>query len=109
MPNLIDVMYWVFFQQPGAPSIMPRFGGWGDFAEHSVSLLELIEGLGQAGSVGQDIEVVVQRVFSVPLPNCSAASVLRPRGPSRSSSTLPPLSPTEKDKTRYCWYFWTSV
>ncbi|KAF7666283.1 hypothetical protein LDENG_00113690 [Lucifuga dentata] len=61
------------------------------------SLLEAIEGLGQAGSVGRDVEVVVQRVYSIPVPD-SSASILKPRVPSRSSSA----PPVEKDKSRVC-------
>ncbi|XP_071782623.2 DNA repair-scaffolding protein [Centroberyx gerrardi] len=62
------------------------------------SLLEAIEGLGQAGSVGQDVEAVVQRVYSIPVSDCSAGSKLKPRFPSRSSSAPLP----EKGKTRLC-------
>ncbi|XP_075953367.1 DNA repair-scaffolding protein [Anarhichas minor] len=72
----------------------------GVLARHCVSLLEAIEGLGQAGSVGQDVEVVVQRVYSIPVPHCSPVSILKPRLPSRSSSAPPP--PPEKGKTRLC-------
>lgn len=79
------------------------FGGSGVLTRHCLSLLEVIEGLGQAGSVGQDVEVVVQRVYSVPLPDCSPLSILKPRVPSRSSSAPPPA---EKGKTRYCWTSW---
>ncbi|XP_038573777.1 DNA repair-scaffolding protein isoform X2 [Micropterus salmoides] len=75
------------------------FGGSGVLTRHCLSLLEVIEGLGQAGSVGQDVEVVVQRVYSVPLPDCSPLSILKPRVPSRSSSAPPPA---EKGKTRLC-------
>ncbi|XP_031721092.1 DNA repair-scaffolding protein isoform X4 [Anarrhichthys ocellatus] len=73
----------------------------GVLARHCVSLLEAIEGLGQAGSVGQDVEVVVQRVYSIPVPHCSPVSILKPRLPSRSSSAPPP-PPPEKGKTRLC-------
>ncbi|XP_034559121.1 DNA repair-scaffolding protein [Notolabrus celidotus] len=65
---------------------------------HCPSLLEAIEGLGQAGSVGQDVEVVVQRVYSIPVPD-SSSSILKPKGPFRSSSAAPPA---EKGKTRLC-------
>ncbi|KAM9349907.1 DNA repair-scaffolding protein [Symphorus nematophorus] len=77
-----------------------RFGGSGVLTRHCVSLLEAIEGLGQAGSVGQDVEVVVQRVYSIPVPDCSPMSILKPRVPSRSSSAPPPTA--EKSKTRLC-------
>ncbi|XP_068604750.1 DNA repair-scaffolding protein [Brachionichthys hirsutus] len=63
-----------------------------------VSLLEAIEALGQAGSVGQDVEVVVQRVYSIPLPDCSPMSIRKPRGHSRTTSA----PPAEKSKTRLC-------
>ncbi|XP_068593595.1 DNA repair-scaffolding protein isoform X2 [Cebidichthys violaceus] len=80
--------------------------GSGVLARHCVSLLEAIEGLGQAGSVGQDVEVVVQRVYSIPVPDCSPVSILKPRLPSRSSSAPPPppppSPPPEKGKTRLC-------
>ncbi|XP_030016076.1 DNA repair-scaffolding protein isoform X2 [Sphaeramia orbicularis] len=66
---------------------------------HCQSLLEAIEGLGQAGSVGQAVEVVVQRVYSIPVPDCSPRSILKHRIPSRPS-TAPPAE--EKDKTRLC-------
>ncbi|XP_040911351.1 DNA repair-scaffolding protein isoform X2 [Toxotes jaculatrix] len=82
---------------PDAPC---SFGGSGILtSSHCLSLLEAIEGLGQAGFVGQDVEVVVQRVYSIPLPDCSAVSILKPRVPSRSSSAPPPA---EKGKTRLC-------
>ncbi|XP_058487493.1 DNA repair-scaffolding protein [Solea solea] len=81
------------------PSTLSRFGGWRDLTGRCLSLLEAIEGLGQAGSVGQDIEVVVQRVFSNPVPDCSAVSIVKPRVPSRSS-TAPP--PAERGQTRLC-------
>lgn len=61
------------------------------------SLLEAIESLGQAGSVGQDVEVVVQRVYSIPVSDSPAGSMLKPRVPSKSSSARP----VEKGKTRY--------
>ncbi|XP_041804712.1 DNA repair-scaffolding protein isoform X2 [Chelmon rostratus] len=76
------------------------FGGSGVLTRHCLSLLEAIEGLGQAGSVGQDVEVVVQRVYSIPVPDCS---ILKPRVLSRSSSAPPsPPPPAEKGKTRLC-------
>ncbi|XP_056276355.1 DNA repair-scaffolding protein isoform X2 [Pseudoliparis swirei] len=79
----------------GAPC---RFGGAAASARRCLSLLEAIEGLGRAGSVGQDVEVVVQRVYSVPAADCSPASALKPRLPAGSSSD--PLA--EKGKTRLC-------
>ncbi|XP_044076432.1 DNA repair-scaffolding protein isoform X3 [Siniperca chuatsi] len=75
------------------------FGGSGVLTRHCLSLLEAIEGLGQAGSVGQDVEVVVQRVYSIPVPDYSPVSILKPRVPFRSSSAPPPA---EKGKTRLC-------
>ncbi|XP_070700608.1 DNA repair-scaffolding protein [Pempheris klunzingeri] len=75
------------------------FGGSGALTRHCLSLLEAIEGLGQAGSVGQDVEVVVQRVYSIPVPDCSPVSIIKSRVPSRSSSAPPPA---EKSKTRLC-------
>ncbi|XP_076601867.1 DNA repair-scaffolding protein isoform X1 [Chaetodon auriga] len=78
------------------------FGGSGVLTRHCLSLLEAIEGLGQAGSVGQDVEVVVQRVYSIPVPDCSPISILKPRVPSRSSSGPPPPPAAEKGKTRLC-------
>lgn len=85
--------------QIAACDVLCSFGGSGVLTRHCLSLLEVIEGLGQAGSVGQDVEVVVQRVYSIALRDCSPMSILKPRVPSRSSSPLPPA---EKGKTRYC-------
>ncbi|XP_054621132.1 DNA repair-scaffolding protein [Dunckerocampus dactyliophorus] len=65
------------------PGILPRC---------CLSLLESIEGMGQAGSVSQDVMVVVQRVYSIPVPDFS-------RLPSRSFSA-PPAE--EKGKSRLC-------
>ncbi|XP_054482904.1 DNA repair-scaffolding protein [Anoplopoma fimbria] len=76
------------------------FRGSGVLARHCLSLLEAIEGLGQAGSVGQDVEVVVQRVYSTPVPDCSPVSILKSKLPIRSSSAPPP--PAEKGRTRLC-------
>ncbi|XP_061694953.1 DNA repair-scaffolding protein isoform X2 [Syngnathoides biaculeatus] len=59
------------------------------------SLLEVIEGLSQAGSVGQDMVVVVQRVYTIPAP---ATSIANGRLPPMSSDTRPP----EQDKRRLC-------
>ncbi|XP_034412045.1 DNA repair-scaffolding protein isoform X2 [Cyclopterus lumpus] len=85
-------------EQVAASGSLCRFGGPGVSASRCLSLLEAIEGLGQAGSVGQDVEVVVQRVYSIPVPDCSPVSTLKPRPPSRSSSD----PPAEKGKTRLC-------
>ncbi|XP_061776473.1 DNA repair-scaffolding protein isoform X3 [Nerophis ophidion] len=62
----------------GLPGVLPRC---------CHSLLEAIEGMGQAGSLGHDVMVVVQRVYSIPVPDCSPAS--QPRLPSRSSLAPP--------------------
>ncbi|XP_040000343.1 DNA repair-scaffolding protein isoform X2 [Xiphias gladius] len=86
-------------KQVAVPDALCSFGGSGVLTRHCLSLLEAIEGLGQAGSVGQDVEVVVQRVFSIPLPDCFAVSILKSRVLSRSSSAPPPA---EKGKTRLC-------
>lgn len=64
---------------------------------HCQSLLEAIEALGQAGFVGQTVEVVVQRVYSVPVPDSCPGSILKHRVPFKSS-TAPPAP--EKDRTR---------
>lgn len=66
---------------------------------HCQSLLEAIEALGQAGFVGQTVEVVVQRVYSVPVPDSCPGSILKHRVPFKSS-TAPPAP--EKDRTRLC-------
>nr|XP_057923354.1 DNA repair-scaffolding protein [Doryrhamphus excisus] len=66
----------------GHPGILPRYH----------SLLESIEGMGQAGSVSQDVMVMVQRVYSIPVPVFSRLS-------SRSSSA-PPVE--QKGKSRIC-------
>ncbi|XP_057713729.1 DNA repair-scaffolding protein isoform X2 [Corythoichthys intestinalis] len=65
-------------------------------AKQCHSLLEAIEGLGQAGSMDQDVRVVVQRVYSIPAPTASIASI---RLPFRSSSIFPPA---EQGKRRLC-------
>ncbi|XP_032386311.1 DNA repair-scaffolding protein isoform X1 [Etheostoma spectabile] len=75
-----------------ASNALCRFGGPGVLTRHCLSLLEAIEGLGQAGCVGQDVEVVVQRVYSIPV------SILKPRLPTRFSSG----PSAEKGKTRLC-------
>ena len=81
-----------------ALNAMCSYGGSGGLTRHCLSLLEAIESLGQAGSVEQDVEVVVQRVYSIPVPDCSPMTILKPRVPSRSSTTPPSA---EKGKTRY--------
>ncbi|XP_035026018.1 DNA repair-scaffolding protein isoform X1 [Hippoglossus stenolepis] len=81
------------------PDPLCSFEGSGEFPGQCLSLLEAVERLGQAGSVGQDVGVVVQRVFSIPLPDCSSVSSLKPRVPSRPSSAPPPA---EQGKTRLC-------
>ncbi|KAM8851347.1 LOW QUALITY PROTEIN: DNA repair-scaffolding protein [Spinachia spinachia] len=68
-------------------------GGGSSGARRSLSLLEAMEGLGQAGCVGQDVEVVVQRVYSVPVPDCSPGPTLKARLPS---------TPAETGRTRLC-------
>ncbi|XP_062284908.1 DNA repair-scaffolding protein [Scomber scombrus] len=88
-------------KQVAAPDALCRSGSSGFLTRHCLSLLEAIEGLGQAGSVGQDVVVVVQRVYSIPVPDCSPVSILKLRVPSRSS-TAPPPPPAEKGKTRLC-------
>lgn len=92
-------MYCVFLQVTPSDSLC-SFGGSGVLRERCDSLLEAIEALGQAGCVEQDVEVTVQRVYAVPMGDCSPASILKPRVPLRSSAALPPA---EKGKTRYCW------
>uniref|UniRef100_H3CSW3 Scaffold protein involved in DNA repair n=1 Tax=Tetraodon nigroviridis TaxID=99883 RepID=H3CSW3_TETNG len=72
--------------------------GPGTLARLSLSLLEVVEGLGQAGSVGQDVEVVVQRVYGAAVADASALSFLKPR----VQSGTPCPHPTEKGKTRLC-------
>ncbi|XP_029971411.1 DNA repair-scaffolding protein isoform X2 [Salarias fasciatus] len=67
-----------------------------------VSLLEAIEGLGQAGCVEQEVEVVVQRVYSVPVSSCSPVSVLKSRAGSRPSAPPPPPPPAGEVQTRLC-------
>nr|XP_040027071.1 DNA repair-scaffolding protein isoform X4 [Gasterosteus aculeatus aculeatus] len=87
-------------EQGAAPGSRRRGGGSGLLARRSLSLLEAIEGLGQAGSVGQDVEVVVQRVYSVPVSDGSPGSALKARLLPPRSSAAPP--PAEKGKTRLC-------
>ncbi|XP_072297744.1 DNA repair-scaffolding protein isoform X2 [Eucyclogobius newberryi] len=63
---------------------------------HCQSLLDAIEALGQAGSVGQLVEVVVQRIYSIPVPDSCSGSVLKHR---IKSSTVPPAA---EKRTRLC-------
>lgn len=84
--------------QLAASAALWGFAGPGVSSRRCLSLLEVIEGLGQAGSVRQDVEVVVQRVYSVPVSGVSSMSALRARGPPRSSSS----PPAEKGRSRYC-------
>lgn len=73
------------------------FEGLGLSSRLSFSLLEVVEGLGQAGSVGQDVEVVVQRVYATAVPDSSPLSFLKPRVQSGTSFLRPS---EEKGKTR---------
>ncbi|KAM9789379.1 DNA repair-scaffolding protein [Neosynchiropus ocellatus] len=68
--------------------------GPGPWSGRRASLLEVIERLGQAGSVGQDVVVTVQRVYCVPAPDCSSLSVLKSR--------LPSGPPADTDQSRLC-------
>ncbi|KAM9719324.1 DNA repair-scaffolding protein [Menidia menidia] len=86
-------------RQVATSDALRSFGGSGILTRHCTSLLEAIEGLGQAGSVEQDVKVIVQRVYSIPLADCSPVSILKHRIP-LGSSTSPP--PAEKRKTRLC-------
>uniref|UniRef100_A0A6D2XNH5 Scaffold protein involved in DNA repair n=1 Tax=Takifugu rubripes TaxID=31033 RepID=A0A6D2XNH5_TAKRU len=83
------------------PSLDPLrgFEGSGLSSRLSFSLLEVVEGLGQAGSVGQDVEVVVQRVYATAVPDSSPLSFLKPRIQSGTSFLRPS---EEKGKTRLC-------
>ncbi|XP_075877686.1 DNA repair-scaffolding protein isoform X2 [Nelusetta ayraudi] len=85
-------------KQLAASAALWGFAGPGVSSRRCLSLLEVIEGLGQAGSVRQDVEVVVQRVYSVPVSGVSSMSALRARGPPRSSSS----PPAEKGRSRLC-------
>ncbi|XP_017281526.1 DNA repair-scaffolding protein isoform X2 [Kryptolebias marmoratus] len=85
-------------KQVAASDALCSAGGSGVLVRRCASLLEAIEGLGQAGSVEQDVDVVVQRVYSIPLADASPTSLLKHRVPLRSS--LAP--PAEKGKTRLC-------
>lgn len=64
---------------------------------HCQSLLDAIEALGQAGHVAQFVEVVVQRVYSIPVPDSCTGSILKHR---IKCSSAPPT--VEKDQTRLC-------
>ncbi|XP_072220352.1 DNA repair-scaffolding protein isoform X2 [Leuresthes tenuis] len=86
-------------EQVAASDALCSFGGSGVLTRQRISLLEAIEGLGQAGSVEQDVEVAVQRVYSVPMADCSPVSILKHKTPLWSSTA--PL-PAEKRKTRLC-------
>ncbi|XP_008296787.1 DNA repair-scaffolding protein [Stegastes partitus] len=87
-------------KQVAASDALCTFGSSAALTRRCVSLLEAIEGLGQAGSVEQDVEVVVQRVYSIPVVDCFPVSILKPRVPLRSSAAPPP--PAEGGKTRLC-------
>lgn len=76
---------------------LSKLEGSGVLNRVSFSLLEVVEGLGQAGSVGQDVEVVVQRVYATAVPDTSTLSFLKPRV---QSGTSCPLPPAETGKTR---------
>ncbi|KAM9845132.1 DNA repair-scaffolding protein [Aulostomus maculatus] len=86
-------------KQVAVPDGLCSSGGSGILAKHGFSLLEAIEGRGQAGLVGQDVVVVVQRVYSIPVPDWSLVSMLKAPVPSRPPSA-PPAA--EKVKTRLC-------
>lgn len=89
-----------FDWQVTASDALCSVGGSGVPMRHCVSLLEAIEGLGQAGSVEQDVDVVIQRVYSIPLADSSPVSILKHRVSVRSSLAPPPA---EKGQTRYHW------
>uniref|UniRef100_A0A3Q3X8Y9 Uncharacterized protein n=1 Tax=Mola mola TaxID=94237 RepID=A0A3Q3X8Y9_MOLML len=98
-PTIISINLCPFPSQVAALGSLSDFGCFRVLARHCHSLLEVIEGLGQAGSVKQDVEVVVQRVYSITVPDSSVMSVLKTRVPSWPS---PHLLPAEKGKTRLC-------
>ncbi|XP_053739809.1 DNA repair-scaffolding protein isoform X1 [Synchiropus splendidus] len=81
-------------QQVLAPEGRSGDEGLDSWSRHSASLLEVIERLGQAGSVGQDVVVTVQRVYCIPAPDCSSLSVLKSR--------LPSGPPAGTDQSRLC-------
>lgn len=90
-------MHLCFLLQAAASDALCSFGESGVLTRSCISLLEAIEGLGQAGNVERDVEVVVQRVYSIPIADCSPMSIKH--GVPLRSSTQP--LPTEKGKTRY--------
>ncbi|CAL8280343.1 unnamed protein product [Lota lota] len=59
------------------------------------SLLEVIEGLGQPGSVGHDVRVVVQRVYSSYVPDRPIVSAVKSRAPSFAP-------PPQRGRSRLC-------
>ncbi|KAF3699430.1 DNA repair-scaffolding protein Scaffolding protein involved in DNA repair [Channa argus] len=87
-------------KQMSHPGFLCSYDSSGVLTRHCVSLLEAIEGLGQAGCVEQDVEVVVQRVYSIPVPDSAPVSILKPRVSSLFSSA--PLLQAEKGKVRMC-------
>lgn len=102
--HLIESKRWqvkhsVYFPlvQVKALDLLSKLDGSGVLNRVSFSLLEVVEGLGQAGSVGQDVEVVVQRVYATAVPDTSTLSCLKPRV---QSGTSCPLPPAETGKTR---------
>lgn len=87
----------VFFLYPNLQSLCSQGGPGAASSGGCHSLLEAIEGLGQAGSVGQDVEVVVQRVYCTPIRERSTGASLKSRAPGRSPRVPPPL---QKGKSR---------
>ncbi|KAM9322505.1 LOW QUALITY PROTEIN: DNA repair-scaffolding protein [Pholidichthys leucotaenia] len=85
-------------KQLNASDALWSLGGSAVLTRHCVSLLEAIEGLGQAGSMEQDVEVVVQRVW-LTMADCSPVPIVKPRVPLRPSTAPPPPG---KGKTRLC-------
>ncbi|KAM6919238.1 DNA repair-scaffolding protein [Xenentodon cancila] len=85
-------------KQAAASDTLHSYGGSVVLMRSCISLLEAIEGLGQAGIVERDVEVVVQRVYSVHVAHWSSVSIKH--GVSLRSST--DHLPTEKGKTRLC-------
>lgn len=96
--NMQIVLLLHCFFQITASSALCGLAGQDLLSRRCLSLLEVIEGLGQAGSVRQEVTVVVQRVYSIPVSDVSSVSVLRARGPPKSSSS----PPAGKGRTRYC-------
>ncbi|XP_069548023.1 DNA repair-scaffolding protein [Brachyistius frenatus] len=99
--GLLDLCSTTGGNNPKQVAALCSFEGSGVLNRDCVSLLEAIEGLGQAGSVEQDVEVVVQRVYSITMADRSPVSILKPRVP-LGPSTAPPPAPAEKGKTRLC-------